>query len=362
VNDKRLDKVFTLLSARERGLLTLRDYKEGKPQDRAILDAAPSQQTTELNGYIRMINAANGEISSILLVIRERVVQEELRWSYLVWAHMAALEAWCFRGYFDRHGREPITQSEYRERLEQARQALIPIEECANTYTEEHHVFDDADYAIDEDGDDRPTDDAWYRVRDAKLAELQRAVADRTLTATGKGKRAKIAAGAFYDWLGVAVPVVPEFGAGFDVRPDDRWREVAWARRDHAFIRERLDLSAHNIDLPLDMESPLVWDRREKGGFGIELARILAVQLRSAVLENWRELRACEHYIDEYTEAFDEDVLKPSVRQRLEETKEMLQSLHKRVQKFTGPFDFEDPDDDLKELIGRIAAHEIRRG
>lgn len=181
-----------------------------------------------------------------------------------------------------------------------------------------------------------------------------------TLSGSGKGKRLKIAAGSFYDWLGEPVPVVPDLGIDFDVRPDDRADRVARARRDHEFIQKLLDRGACNLDLPLDMESPLNMEPTEKG-FGVELARILAVRVRSAVQENWRELRAIEEQVESMTEDFGgEDPLHERVRANFDEAKSMLVDLHKRVPKYTGPFDLPDPDDELRAMVQQIVDNEVK--
>jgi len=264
------------------------------------------------------------------------------------------------RARFNVSAREPITESAYRKREEEERKEMIPVDECAMLYTEYHHAWDAADCAPDEEGDESPTDEAWYRVRDAKLAELKQLAAAGKLTCSGKGKRLKIECGSFYDWMGEPVLVVPELGFGFDVRPDARAGEVERERRDHEFIRELLDRGACNLDLPLDMESPLVVGRPTKG-FGLELARVLAAALRAAVRESWGELRAIEEQVESITEEFGgEDVLHPRVRGYFDEAKATLAELHGQVQKYTGPFDLPDPDEDVRNAIQRIVDNEVK--
>ena len=127
MRDKRLDLARLLLSARERALLTLRDFKAGKPQDRALLQVAPNNQTRELNRLIGLMNAANGPLALLIVIIRERAQKEELRFGWLAWARICALEMWCVRAQFNVSGREPVTESEYRARQAEAARELIPI-------------------------------------------------------------------------------------------------------------------------------------------------------------------------------------------------------------------------------------------
>jgi hypothetical protein len=155
------------------------------------------------------------------------------------------------------------------------------------------------------------------------------------------------------------VPVAPDFGIAFDVQPDHREREVARARRDHEFIGRLLDRGACKLELPLDMESPLVTEPPK--GFGVEMARVLAVRIRAGVRESWQELRAIEEQVDAITEEFDgEEVLYDRVREHLDETKAMLTDLHGQLEEYTGPFELPDPDEEMRATIQRIVDNEVK--
>jgi hypothetical protein len=263
------------------------------------------------------------------------------------------------RAYFCTSASEPVTESDYRVKEADARAEMLPVEDCANEIAEEHHAYDEADYEIDEEGDRVVTDEAWYRVRDRKTAELRALCAAGTLVSSGKGKRLKIESGSFYDWLGAEVPVAPEFGIDFQVLPDHRKPDVERKLKDHAFIRKLLDRGACNFDLPLDMEAPLAAE--PPSNFGVEMARILAVTIRANLQENWRELRAIEDRLDLIIEDCDgEDVLHPRVRTHLDQAKATLIELHEKLQTYTGPFDLPEPDEELRATIEKIVEHEVR--
>lgn len=358
-SEARLDRLLPALSAKERAILMLRDFKAEKPQDRQLLHTAPDAQAPALNRLIGMMNAANGDLAHILVIIHERVKQEELRFSWLAWARRCAMEMWAVRAHFNLSAREAITESDYREREKEARAELLPVEECATTLTEEHHTWDDADCELDEDGERTATDKAWYRVRDEKIRELQALVADGTLVGKGKGKRLKIACGSFYDWLGEPVAAIPDFGIAYDVRPDAEARGVTRTRADHEFIRSVVDRGACNVELPLDVESPLVLDAPK--GFNVEMARVMAVMIRAGLREVWAELRAIEEQIDRITEEFDgEDVLREGTRGRLDAAKASLTDLREQLQEYTGPFELSEPDDELRDTIQRIVDNEVK--
>ena len=123
----------------------LRDFKAEKPQDRQLLNTAPDAQTPALNRFVGLMNAANGDLAHLIVIIRERVRADNLRLAWLEWARMCALEMWAIRAHFNTSAREAITESEYRKREAEDARELLPIEECATTLTEEHHTWDDAD-------------------------------------------------------------------------------------------------------------------------------------------------------------------------------------------------------------------------
>lgn len=359
-HDQRLDRLLPGLTPTQRGILMLRDGKAGKDQDRQLLNTAPDNQAPELNRLIGLMNAANGDLAHLIVIIGERVKQEQLRFHWLAYARICAREMWAIGSRFHLSAREPITESEYRLREAEAREELIPVTECATILTEEYKGWADEDCELDEHGDRGPTDKAWYRTRAARVRELRALVAEGSLAGKGKGSHLKIACGSFYDWLGEPVPVVPDLGIAFDVRPDDRAQEVARERDDQAFMRELLNRGACKFDLPLDMESPLAIEPPEKG-FGLEMARVLAVQLRAGVRENWRGLRAVDEQVEMIAAEFGgEDVLHSQLRENFDEAKVGLIELHAQVQEYTGPFDLPQPDEDVRAIAQRIVDNEVK--
>jgi len=73
---------------------------------------------TSLDDAVRLAvaagaNAANGDLAHVIVIIRERVRQEDLRFGWLEWARMCALEMWAIGARFHMSAREPIIESEY---------------------------------------------------------------------------------------------------------------------------------------------------------------------------------------------------------------------------------------------------------
>ncbi len=358
--DARTALLYAGLTVSERTQLILRNFKEDKKQNHDLVRMAPERQTRELNRLIGLMNAANGDLAHLIAIIGERAEKETLRFGWLEWARLCALEMWAVRAHFNISSTEPITESVWKEKEQAARAELLSLDDCAAIATEDFHVWNEPDYETDEDGDRVPTDDAWYRERDRVLKELRALVEAGTLASSGKGKRMKIACGSFYDWLGRPVPVPPDFGLEYDVLPDHRQPEVERRLRDHALIRHLLDRGALDLELPLDTEAPLSFDTPVTG-FDTEMARVLAVALRTAVQENWRELRAIEEQVESISGTFQgEDVLHPRVRLSFDEAKTSLTKLHEDLQRYTGAFALPEADEDLRGRLESIVEREAQ--
>lgn len=82
--EQRLNRVYPALSAKERGLLVLQAYKAGEKPDRLIYDTTPNAQGPEFNRYIRLMNAVNVELATVLTIMREQVDKADLKYAWLM--------------------------------------------------------------------------------------------------------------------------------------------------------------------------------------------------------------------------------------------------------------------------------------
>lgn len=89
--DKRLDRLLPALSAKERALLALRQWKEGKEPDRQVVNSVPLAQASEYNRYIGMVRAAGGDLSHYIAIVHGLIGQLDLRYAWLMtlllWSH-----------------------------------------------------------------------------------------------------------------------------------------------------------------------------------------------------------------------------------------------------------------------------------
>jgi hypothetical protein len=66
-------------------------------------------------------------------------------------------------------------------------------------------------------------------------------------------------------------------------------------------------------------------------------------------------MRAIEEQLDAFSADFEgEDVLFPAVRDRLDELKHLLLTLHEQVQPYTGPFELPEPDEEIRAMVERV--------
>ena len=231
--------------------------------------------------------------------------------------------------------KEPVTESEYRERQLQAQEAFVPVSKLAYVLTSFKEDWADEDLEDAEKNIVKP--EAWEPVEREYQRELSRLVSDGVLEAKGKGKALRISSRSFYGWLGREVPVLPEWGAGYDVRPDGEAERVAQERGRRASVRHRLE------EILTDDDKAPWWTQASK-----RLTEVIEAGLKA----NWPELRALEIVLDEVAEEFGgEDVLKPRLRQDLEETKQKALDLHTAVQDWAGPFELPEPDAEAVEQI-----------
>ena len=112
-------------------------------------------------------------------------------------------------------------------------------------------------------------------------------------------------------------------------------------REKRTAIRERL------AQIRTDVEAAPWWTQTSKH---------LTESIEAGLKYQWAELRSLEVALAGITEEFDgEDVLRPLLRQDIEEAKQKALEIHTTIQEWTGPFELPDADTEAvretKELI-----------
>jgi len=351
--ETRLGKLYPALTARERALVVLRTWKDGRETDpRSRLDV-PAAQVAEYNRLIDLMNAVNRGFSMVLIILDEQLTHIELKaaWlSYITYTakHVRALAAYIFET------KEPITPSARRERGAHRRAELLTLDEAARLLAA-RHAFADDDMA-DEDGERSPTDAAWERVCEAKRRAIRAAVGTGELCATGKGARTRVAVGALCDWAALPVDVEPDWGLEFDVRPDADEAAVQEARETRALLRKLVERVCPADDWPIAPATSSA--DPDDDILATSLGRALAGAIVSQVLSSWQQLRAIEVVVAEVAQEFDsEDPLGPRARDRIDDAKARVGKLAEELRPYVGALALPEPDDtdlaDARELLDR---------
>lgn len=312
--EQRLDRLYPALTAQERGILVLRALKAGEKPDRLVYDTVPSAQGPDFNRRIRLMNGANVELATVLMVLREQIDKTGLKHSWLLTLRWWADDVAKLRMLVSFGTKEPVTASEYAKLELEAREELLSLGECAEAVTEDH-PWGDADYVTDEEGEREVSAKAWNRVERATRQQLMQLVADGTLPSRKRGRGVLIPAGAFYDWRGEPTLVCPDYGWEFDIRPDDQAEQVDDDRRTQQAVRLLLDRAPKPLEKPVDLAATI--ELAEGGhGFGMELEHVLVVSIFDLLRQHWCEARAIDVGLAEVAEMwFDgEDVLRPDTR------------------------------------------------
>ena len=353
----RLDKLYPALTAKERALLVLRAWKQDEEEDRRVRLTIPDGQVNEFNRFIDLMNGAYG-LTPYIHALRLHIDQMNLRYGWLIALDLWAIHALSLGEFIWSETKEPITESEYRQRLEAARAEMVPPSEFAELLTEDHEGWAAGDLRGGDDGEEPTvTDAAWRRVCREKERELASLVDEGVLEGARKGKRLLINAASFYGWRGEEVPIWPDWGMEFDVLPDTEAKEVD--RRRQARERARQALLRSPSFSRLLRRGPGS-DRGDGGrGDGDEsgadrMVAALEERLREGASAWWQGLVAAETVVDEVAAEFGgEDPLRPVERDALRDARVRLEKLIEELRERLGPLELGEPPDELLNSLRR---------
>jgi hypothetical protein len=112
--DRRLQILFTKLSAKERALLVLRARKEGREEDPAVWKTLPFGQREQFDRLIAMLQGINWELHPYLERLGWMASQMRLRLGWLESVNTWAVVVETLAGYIRCLTKEPVTASEHR--------------------------------------------------------------------------------------------------------------------------------------------------------------------------------------------------------------------------------------------------------
>jgi hypothetical protein len=123
---RRLDKLYSALTVKERALFVLQALKEHRDEDLQVRRTMPREQVDAFNHYIFLMNSANCELGLFVSFLNAKIEVLDAKLGWLSTIKLWALTNAGAAGYIAMHTREPITQSEHERRIRDARAEMVP--------------------------------------------------------------------------------------------------------------------------------------------------------------------------------------------------------------------------------------------
>jgi hypothetical protein len=117
--------MFPELTAQERAMHVMRSLRDGTEEDPKIRDTMPAEQIAEFNRYVGLINAANSQLGTLVVLVMTMVETLEARYAWLLSLMMWRLHTEQIALHLHGLLREPITKSAYRKALEAEQGKLL---------------------------------------------------------------------------------------------------------------------------------------------------------------------------------------------------------------------------------------------
>jgi hypothetical protein len=321
------------LSARERAILVLRAFKEKKPQDQRLGHGMDQFEVREYNRLIRLMNACNLEVLTMVIMLRERVAKIGLKLGWLATLEMWREHADKMEVYLRGFTKEPITESAYKALLAAEPDRWAPAGELADVLTSRKADWDQEQI---EDAERRVVHaDEWEKETERNKQQLVRLVKSKALEGRRRGGELEIRIATFYAWLGEEVAIRPAWGIDYDPVPD---ADVASVNQLKA-SRERIRLTLAGRDAGDEAEQGPPIYKAMAGG--------LKPALKAQIQSTWSELIALDAALVEVAREFDgEDVLRPETRADLDSSRRDLEEAHVQLQMIVGEFELPELDQD----------------
>ena len=342
MNDKRLDRLYPALTARERAILVLKAHHAGQRHDPMITFTMPSDQGPEFRRLIGLMNAVNVELAMSLNMLRAQLRQTEIKAGWLMSLYLGALEFGAVAEYVVQHTKEPITESGLKARAAEIGEERVGIDDVVLSIVER-------DPACQDD------DEAWERGWDAADARVREAIASGALPARGKGRRARTRWKDIDAWAGTEPVAFPDWGYEYDVRPDTEAGKVEQLRDERAFVQRVITQSSERLVIPLDDEEKLRFEENpttKRVSIALALVEVIPQELGV----RWQELRAIEVGIEQLGEAEFGGVnpLDPPGREILADCRAGVEGIVTGMRRFDVEVELPEPEPEDLELVQKL--------
>ena len=103
--DRRIDRLYGGLTARERALFVLHAVKEDRETDRTTVWSIPEAQRATYSRLIGTINALNCELASVIFILHEQAEKVALKLAWLQTLHLWSGETCVLGALLLKHGK-----------------------------------------------------------------------------------------------------------------------------------------------------------------------------------------------------------------------------------------------------------------
>jgi len=342
MNDKRLDRLYPALTAKERAVLVLQAHHAGQRHDPMIAATMPYDQGKEFGRLIRIMNAVNVELAMSLVLLRAQLRQTEIKLGWLLSLYIGALEFGALAEYVLQNTKEPITKSGLKQRAAEIGEELVGIDDAVLSIVER-------DPACQDD------DEAWERGWQAAEARVREAIASGALPAKGKGRRARMRWKDVDAWAGTEPAVAPDWGWAYEVYPDAEAKQVERLRDERAFARYVITQASERLALPDDEAGALRFEvnpNTQREGIALLLVEVIPQELGA----RWQELRAIEQGIEQLAEEEFGGVnpLDPPGREILADCRAGVEAIVTGMRRFAVEVELPEPEPEDIELVEKV--------
>jgi len=350
--ERRLDRLYPVLSARERAVLVLQAWKEGREEDGMVRATIPSGQGREFNRLIGLMNGLNRGVGMITTVLQAQMTTLEMKHAWLMWVLLSGDALEDLSHYLLTGVKEPVTESGLAARRAELGAELLSLADAAALMADERG-YAEHEMAVT-DGWRHPMDAAWEREERKARAAIRDAIASGAIAARGKGARAKLRLADLHAWWRRPFEVLPEWGSEYDVLPDTQAATVERRSVARDAARRILRLLCPRVEWSITLEQ--VPDAPDGDEFASSVARALVYAIATQAREQWANARACEVVAAEAWDEFGEDPLRPLIREALDDVKTRLTVLVEEIAPYTGALELPEPDDALLDMARTLVA------
>lgn len=308
--DRRIDNLFDGLTARERAVLAIQAWKEDRYEPPGLRRRIPPGQDDEFYDLLNHSRGLGLLLSVVAPIWRQSLATHSTRYGWLLTLELTEIYVSSLSSYIVTHTREQITESQHAKLVDQERAQLLPLADLADLLVDENQEWADPDL---EDG--YISDRAYARVKKEKAAQLRKLFDEGTIVGRRKGKSIELNLGSFYDWLGEAVPICPEWALDLEIVPDDQEEKVRCETDQRNHARSIVQRALNGTTARRMGEKPSEDD----------LYAAVERQLIGGVIADSREIRAADRLVAELQQRLGgEDPIDPEVRKTLDSCRREL--------------------------------------